>query len=175
MEPINWNEMTIPRVMRAAAERFGTATALEEGDTTMSFEELAEAGLGAARAFLAAGLEPGDRVAVWAPNIHEWIVAALGLQAAGGVMVPLNTRMRGGEAGYILSKGRVRMLCTVTEFLGSDYLELLRDALGGANSERPVAGLEDLERIIVLRSACEDPSPALLGWSDFLAGGESVA
>ena len=51
----------------------------------------------AARAFVASGLQPGDRASVWAPNIHQWIVAALGLYSAGGVLVPLNTRFRGTE------------------------------------------------------------------------------
>ncbi|MGT2490147.1 AMP-binding protein [Cupriavidus basilensis] len=48
-------------------------------------------------ALMALGVAPGERVAVWAPNLHEWIVAALsGIQMAGGVLVPLNTRLMGG-------------------------------------------------------------------------------
>ena len=83
------------------------------------------ASLDASRAFIAAGIEPGDRVGVWAPNIYEWVVAAIGLQGAGGVLVPLNTRMKGSEAGYILRKSRARMLFTMGEFLGTNYIALL--------------------------------------------------
>jgi len=72
---------TIPQLVQMAAERFGSASAIEDGDVHLSFADLAEAGLGAARAFCAAGIQPGDRVAIWAPNIHEWIVAAVGLQS----------------------------------------------------------------------------------------------
>ncbi|MBC7861047.1 MAG: AMP-binding protein, partial [Burkholderiaceae bacterium] len=61
----------------------------------MSFATLAEEALRATRAFVAAGVAHGDRVAIWAPNYWEWIVAALGLQGAGGVLVPLNTRFKG--------------------------------------------------------------------------------
>ncbi len=71
-------ERTIPRLVKAAAERFGSRHAIEDGDTTLSFIELHAAGLEAARAFAAAGVEKGDRVAFWAPNLHEWIVAAIG-------------------------------------------------------------------------------------------------
>ncbi len=146
-------EQTIPRLVRGAAERFGDRIAIEEGNLALSFAELASASVRAARAFCAAGIEPGDRVAIWAPNIHEWVVAAIGLQAAGGVLVTLNTRMKGSEAGYILEKSGARILCTVAGFLDTDYVGLLRDALGGAGSARPIAGLPHLERIILLRGA----------------------
>ena len=90
---------TIPRVVLAAAERYGDASALEDGDLRLSFRELVDEGLRAARALIASGLEPGDRVGVWAPNIGEWVIAAIGLQASGGVLVTLNTRFKGPEAG----------------------------------------------------------------------------
>ena len=139
---------TIPALVRAAAERFGDRHAIEDGDVTLTFRELAAAGLRAARAFMAAGLRRGDRAAIWAPNIHEWVVAAIGLQTAGGVLVPLNTRMKGREVGYILEKSGARILCAVEEFLGNRYLDLLRDGCGGSGRGRPVADLPALCRPI---------------------------
>ena len=91
------DEQTIPLLVRTAGGRYGDRSAIEDGPVSLSFAELARAGLHAARAFLAAGIEPGDRVAVWAPNIHEWILAAIGLQSAGAVLVPLNTRFKRAE------------------------------------------------------------------------------
>jgi acyl-CoA synthetase (AMP-forming)/AMP-acid ligase II len=167
-------EQTIPRLVRGAAERFGDRIAIEEGDLALSFEELSTAATQAARAFCAAGVDPGDRVAIWAPNIHEWVVAAIGLQAAGGVLVTLNTRLKGGEAGYILEKSGARILCTVAGFLDTDYVGLLRDALGGAGSARPIAGLPCLERIVLLRGDGEAAADTT-AWSDFIAEGEAVS
>ena len=118
-------EATVPRLVLGAAERFGDAAAIEDGDVRLGFVELAEAGLGAARAFLAAGVAPGDRVAIWAPNLYEWVVAAIGVHCAGGVLVTLNTRFKGAEAAYVLRKSRARLLCTMGEFLGTRYVELL--------------------------------------------------
>ncbi len=149
-------EQTIPRLVQAAAAHFDDRHALEDGAVTLSFTGLADAGLQAARAFCAAGLDRGDRVAIWAPNICEWVVAAIGLQSAGGVLVPLNTRLKGAEAGYILKKSGARILCAVEEFLGNRYVELLRSALGGVGAARPIAELPDLERIVLLRG---QPSP----------------
>ena len=76
----------------------------------------------------ASGIEPGDRVAVWAPNSLEWIVAALGVTTAGGVLVPVNTRFRGAEAAYVLARSRARVLFTVRGFLDTDYPALLASA-----------------------------------------------
>src|SRR5689334_16304707 len=102
---------TIPDLVRRAAKRHGRASALEDGGARLTFQALRDAAQRAARAFIAAGLAPGDRVAIWAPNLHEWVVAALGLQSVGAVLVPLNTRMKGREAGYILAKSGARVLC----------------------------------------------------------------
>jgi acyl-CoA synthetase (AMP-forming)/AMP-acid ligase II len=71
------------------------------------------------------GIRKGDRVAIWAPNSAEWIVAALGIALSGAVLVPLNTRLKGREAAFILRRSGARLLLTVGEFLGTRYPELL--------------------------------------------------
>jgi len=142
---------TIPALLASSAERFADRAAIEDGDVTLSFAELAVAAERVARAFLAAGIAVGDRVAVWAPNIHEWVVAALGIQSVGGVLVPLNTRMKGREVGYILAKSGARVLCTVDEFLGNRYVDLLKAGCGDATPTHPVGTLPDLERVVLLR------------------------
>ena len=155
-----FDEPTIPRLVATAAARFADRSAIEDGSVSLSFAELARAGVRAARAFLAAGVEPGDRVAVWAPNIHEWILAAIGLQSAGAVLVPLNTRFKRAEAGYVLRKSRARILCTVGEFLGTNYAESLEGE-----------DLPELEQVVLLRGTAETGVP----WSEFQRRGESVS
>ena len=86
---------SIPAMARATAARLGDAEAVVDGARRVGFTELLAALSTAARAFLASGIERGDRVAVWAPNSLEWIVAALGVTSAGGVVVPGNTRFKG--------------------------------------------------------------------------------
>jgi len=152
---------TIPGLVRSAAERFGDSEAVVDGDVRLSFTELAAAVDEAGRAFLAAGVERGDRVAIWSPNVHEWIVALLGLQAAGGVVVPINTRYKGAEAAYILAKSRARILVTVNGFLGNDYVAMLDGH-----------DLPDLEHIVVLRG---DTPQGTTAWTEFLAGAATVS
>jgi acyl-CoA synthetase (AMP-forming)/AMP-acid ligase II len=162
---------TTPRLVIDQAARYGQHPAVVDGEVVISYAELANRTEVAARAFIAAGVEAGDRVSIWAPNVWEWIVALLGLHRAGGVLVPLNTRFKGTEAGFVLAKSGARVLLTTTDFLGVDYVDMLRQAMGGPVDGRPVEGLPDLERIVVLRGA---PAVATQGWEAFLEDGGSV-
>src|SRR5689334_22749888 len=76
---------TIPAMLRDAARQHGAAEAVVDAGRRVDFATLAAMVGTAARALVGSGVEPGDRVAVWAPNSLEWIVAALAITTAGGV------------------------------------------------------------------------------------------
>jgi acyl-CoA synthetase (AMP-forming)/AMP-acid ligase II len=154
---------TIPALVRAAAARFGAGEAVVDGDRRISFTDLAIRVSGAARALVAVGVAPGERVAVWAPNSLEWIVAALGITTASGVLVPVNTRFKGAEAAYVLARSGARALFTVRGFLDTDYPALLA-ASGTA--------LPALRHTVLLAG---EPDAAAVAWDDFLATGADVA
>ena len=94
---------TIPAAVHRAAELWHDEEALVDGDLRMTFGQLNIRVQQAAGAFVASGLQPGDRVAIWAPNSASWIVASLGVYAAGGVLVPINTRFKAPEAAHVLN------------------------------------------------------------------------
>ena len=150
---------TLPQVVVDAASRYGSRLAITDGTVQLTYEELDRARIAAAKAFIAAGIEQGDRFAIWAPNIFQWIVAAIGAQSVGAVLVPLNTRYKGSEAAYIIRSSGARMLLTVGDFLGVSYPEMLADQV-----------LPELERTVLL----DDAGVAGQTWSSFLAAGESV-
>ncbi|MEU0538513.1 FadD3 family acyl-CoA ligase [Nocardia sp. NPDC005978] len=112
---------TLPQLFAAAATRFGDAEAVVDGDLRLSFTELADRVRRAAGAFAEAGVRAGDRVAVWAPNSAEWIIAAGGLVTAGGVLVPVNTRFKAAEAADVIARSGARMVLAQQGFLGADY------------------------------------------------------
>lgn len=116
---------TIPHVVLAAAERYGDKLAIVDGAKRISYRQLKELMLKAAAAFRAKGLKKGERVGIWSPNCAEMIVAVLGVQAAGGCIVPLNTRFKAGEVQYILNKSRARILVMTDTFLGTSYPGML--------------------------------------------------
>ena len=117
---------TIPALTAEAADRFGDRLAVVDGDVELTYGDLLEQARTFGAALAGSGIAPGDRVAIWAPNGFRWVVAVLGLWQAGAVLVPVNTRFKGAEAADILGRSRARALVTVTDFLGTDYTELLR-------------------------------------------------
>jgi acyl-CoA synthetase (AMP-forming)/AMP-acid ligase II len=117
--------LTIPHAAEAAARRWPDAVALIEGAETRTFAQLWQECRAAASALLERGVKDGDRIAIWAPNCREWVIAAVAAQACGAAIVPLNTRLKGREAGDILRRTHARMLFTVAGFLGIDYPALL--------------------------------------------------
>lgn len=121
--------LTIPAMLAQSAKQHAHRTAVEDGDVHLSYPQLQSQAEHAAAALLASGVQKGDRVAVWAPNGYRWIVAALGIQMIGGVLVPVNTRMKGQEVRYILERSDARIVFTVGEFLGVDYAAMLRENL----------------------------------------------
>ncbi|AYC34034.1 fatty acid--CoA ligase family protein [Pseudomonas cavernae] len=160
-----WNPLplSIPALLSAAAERYAGRAAIEEDGVATDYRDLPELALGVSRSLMALGIAPGDRVAIWAPNCRDWIVAALGVHCAGAVLVPLNTRMKGGEAADILLRSQARVLFVQGEFLGVDYQAQLAP-------QRP-ASLEHL----VLFGTAEPQQAGDLGWSGFLGKGAQVS
>jgi len=99
---MNWK--TIPEMVLSTAHRFGDAEAVVDGALRLTFTETVERIRCAAGAFADLGVAKGERVAIWAPNSAEWIIAAFGLLTAGGVVVPVNTRFKTEEAGDIIAR-----------------------------------------------------------------------
>jgi HIP---CoA ligase len=139
---------TLPRLLERAANEFGDAEALIDGDVRWTFADLVANVRRAAAAMIADGVQPGDRVAVWAPNGADWAMAALGAVSVGAVLVPVSTRYRSAEAQWIMRKSGASVLIVGQGFLGNDYLGMLDRA-----------GLPELRTVIRLGGE----------WNDFLS------
>jgi acyl-CoA synthetase (AMP-forming)/AMP-acid ligase II len=153
--------LSIPNVVRRAAQTYGDALALVDGDIRWSFRELEEQMLKGVRAALALGIGPGDRVGICAPNSAEWILTALAVQGAGGIVVPLNTRFKAAELSYILRKSGAKALFAMP-FLGTDYIAELR---------KHAPDLPALQATVSVRGERGDADRT---WQQFLAGGLEV-
>jgi acyl-CoA synthetase (AMP-forming)/AMP-acid ligase II len=131
---------TIPHALVAAADRLGDKLFAVDERIRISYSAMRDAMLAGAGAFAAAGVKPGDRVAVWAPNSVRFIEVVLSLQAAGASLVPLNTRFKASEVGYILKKSRARFIVLADRFLDADYLAMLDEAASPFIEKRIVVG-----------------------------------
>jgi acyl-CoA synthetase (AMP-forming)/AMP-acid ligase II len=118
---------TIPAVLANAAQRYGDALAIDDVTGTWSYTQLQLAAAKVSKALLANGIQHGDRVAIWSPNLPQWIIASLGLQSIGAVLVPLSPRFQGSEAGDILSRSGVKALFYCPELEQGEVATLLAE------------------------------------------------
>jgi acyl-CoA synthetase (AMP-forming)/AMP-acid ligase II len=155
----------------SAADRFGDAEAVVDGPLRLTFNEVVERIRCAASAFADLGVDKGDRIAIWAPNSAEWIIAAFGLLTAGGVLVPVNTRFKAEEAADVIGRSGAKAVLVQKGFLGLDYtapagvpvIDLKSDILSsGPPFRRDVSGLKgtDISDIIFTSGTTGRPKGA---------------
>ena len=149
---------TIPAALERAVREFGDAEAVVDRSNRWTFAQLHAESRRVARALDASGVRPGDRVGLWSPNSARWIAASFGVYAAGGVLVPVNTRFKGREAAHVLRRSGATVLLACTDAVGTDLLALL----DGADN------LPALRETVVV----EGPGrPGAVAWDDFVARG----
>ncbi|HSW13579.1 MAG TPA: FadD3 family acyl-CoA ligase [Solimonas sp.] len=151
-------QTTITQAFVASVQQHaGRIAVVGEDGTKLSYAELDGLRIQAARALLATGVRRGDRVAIWAPNSVEWIVAGLAIHTVGAALVPLNTRMKGQEAAYVLEKSGTSALFCAGKFLGQHYPTMLAE-------HAP----KSLKHVVVIG----DTESGDTGWREFLARAE---
>jgi acyl-CoA synthetase (AMP-forming)/AMP-acid ligase II len=192
-------ELTIPAALGAAAGKFGDGPALAEpGGPHISYHQLLRQTTTVARALIAEGVAHGDRVAIWSPNTHHWVLAAYGALSAGATLVPVSTRFTGPEALDVITRSGASVLIVADRFLGTDRFAALRTAANAAVTETahasagtanftaeryPVPGPLPGQLRLVVRVPIPDatePGPpggaadGVIGWAELLARAEAV-
>jgi fatty-acyl-CoA synthase len=136
---------TIGANLRRTAERFGDRDALvvRNQGYRATYRELWDQVDLAARAFLAHDVKKGDRVGIWAPNRHEWVVTQFATARIGAILVTINPAYKTAELEYALRKAGVSLLVLARGFRQADYLAMLDEVRGGCPSLREAIVLED--------------------------------
>ena len=159
--PVSWDPLTPLAFLERTVRVFPEKTALVYGDLRWTYAELAEQVGRFAGALLRAGVAPGDRVAVLAPNVPVLLAAHFAVLRARAALVAINTRLAPDEVGYILNHSGARVVLVDPELASkvSGVPEPLRGSPLLVNLEDPVAG--------VTGSPLEGPS-----WAEFVEGAE---
>ena len=93
-------KLTIPDLIKHQAKNYSSKPALISDDEILTFSDLDKLSTNIA-SHHQSRYSAWNRVAIWAPNMNEWVLAGIAILKAGGVLVPINTRMKGKEAAYI--------------------------------------------------------------------------
>jgi fatty-acyl-CoA synthase len=113
-----------------------------DGGPRYTFAALEREARTIARGLMAIGVEPGERVVLWATNVPEWIVLQFALAKIGAVLVTANTSLRAPDIQYLLRQSEAATLVTITGFRGLDYIGALEEI--GVRAGR----LPTLERLV---------------------------
>jgi fatty-acyl-CoA synthase len=141
-------ETTVGGVLRAQAALTPDAEALVEADIAgalrrrWTYAELLADSERLARALLSR-YQPGERVAVWAPNIPEWVILEYAAGLAGLTLVTANPAYRPRELQYVLEQSGAVGLFIVTEHRGNPMAEIAAQVAAQAPALREVVDLED--------------------------------
>jgi acyl-CoA synthetase (AMP-forming)/AMP-acid ligase II len=129
----------------------------DDPDVRWSFAELRERSRQVARAVRALGLGHGERLALWATNVPEWLLLQFGCAYAGVVLVPLNPLYRAAEVSYVLRRSNASALVVEPANRGVNLWELAQEAVADAPS---------VHSLVALGS---EPVSGGIAWDQFLA------
>jgi long-chain acyl-CoA synthetase len=102
--------LSLASVLAESARRTPDRLALVEGDLRVTYRDLWREARQHAAALVERGVGPGDRVALVAPNVADFVRAYYGILAAGGVVVPVPTLLNADEAAYIVRHSGAQMV-----------------------------------------------------------------
>lgn len=147
-------DLTVGEVLRNAArsapEKLAIASvAPDREDRLWTYAEFLDDAERAA-AWLLDRFAPGDHIAIWAPNVPEWLILQYGAALSGLVLVTVNPALRAAELTYALQRARCVGLFSVSSFRGTDMAAIVSDVLPDVPEVREsvdVAGwLDDVRR-----------------------------
>jgi long-chain acyl-CoA synthetase len=102
--------LNLGTILQAHAHERPEAPVLRAGDLELSYGELDRTARGIATSLRERGVQPGDRVALLAPNVPEFTMAYFGILYAGASVVPINVLAAGPEVAYFLEDSGARLL-----------------------------------------------------------------
>jgi acyl-CoA synthetase (AMP-forming)/AMP-acid ligase II len=150
-------DQTVGDLLREAATTAPDATALVEGTNQgrrWTYAELLEQAEQAAQALLGR-FDPGERVAVWANNIPEWVMLELAAGLAGITIVTVNPALRAEELTYVLGQSQANGVFLVPEYRGTDMAEMLATVRKALPALREVVPFGDWETFATSGSMTE--------------------
>ncbi|WDP90165.1 MAG: AMP-binding protein [Desulfobacter sp.] len=132
-----------------------------------------------AKGFMALGIQPGDKVAIWANNVPQWLYSQYGTGKMGGVLVTVNTNYKSFELEYLMSQSDASTLILIGGVRSADeYINVVREVAPEIMDCEPgqlkSAKLPELKNVVYVGDPREC-LPGMLAWDDMIEMGKSVS
>jgi fatty-acyl-CoA synthase len=139
-----------------------------------SYQELAAEVEACALGLLEVGIQPGDRVGIWAPNCAEWVFVQYATAAVGAILVNINPAYRTHELGYVLRQAGIRLLVAAPAFKTSDYRAMVAEVRANCPDLHEVLFLGDPEWDALLAAGRGADTERLAGFRDTLSADDPI-
>ena len=168
---MSWQRHTLSSALKECATEHSHDNALITNTVQRNWTQMQESAKRYAKALLSAGVKKGDLIGLMCANNEHWIDVFFGCALIGAITVPVNTRFKSTELQYCLKQADVKLFFSMEEFLGINFISLLRDAEPQIDDQLPGSNLPLLEQVVVF----SDRFPkACTGITDFLNKGEVI-
>jgi fatty-acyl-CoA synthase len=118
-----------------------------------------------AQGLLAAGINKGDRIGIWAPNCPEWLFTQYATAKIGAILVTINPAYQSRELEYVLEAAGIRLLVAAESFNTADYAAMIAEV-------RPRCPA--LEQVVLIGSTQWAQLPARDGDAAVLAAAQAT-
>ena len=120
----------------------------------LTFSQLETRARTTAKGLIKLGINKGDRVALWATNVPEWVILQYALHKIGAILVTVNTSLRANEIEYLLRQSESSVLITIEGFKGINYVDTIYgiapELKTSSNSNLKSDRLPDLRKVIYI-------------------------
>jgi fatty-acyl-CoA synthase len=144
-----WPARTLDQMLDAAAAEFPTRPYVINDTQTWTYSDIQAWSERLAAGLLAAGVQPGDHVAMLMANHPEFVAVKFAISRVGAVAVPINFLNRRDELGYVLRQSDAVLLVTMDSFRGLDYLGFLDELAPGWVEQGGGTAFPRLKQVVV--------------------------
>ncbi len=128
-----------------------------------------------AKGFMSLGIEKGDKVAIWATNVPEWLLTMAASAKIGAVLVTVNTNYKIFELEYLLKQSDTKMLVAINGFKDSNYMNIINELCPTLKDSEP--GKLECKNLPFLKTVVyvgQEKYPGIVNWSDIEDMGRNV-
>lgn len=145
-----WRPCTLHELLDEATAQWPERPCVMTDSRSWSYHEIRQWSERLAAGLVAAGVRPGQHVALLMANYPEFVAAKFAISRAGAVAVPVNFLNRRDELGYVLHQSDAVMLLTMDRFRGLDYLQFLDELAPGWESRGGGEAFPKLRQVVVM-------------------------
>ncbi|PID40705.1 MAG: AMP-binding protein [Proteobacteria bacterium] len=172
-------QTTIGQLVDKVADQFGTSPAVNyhERNIRFSYRQLQGICNDVAKGFMALGVEKGEKIAIWANNVPEWLYCQFGTAKMGAVLVTVNTNYKSFELEYLIKQSDATTLVLIGGVRTPDeYLKVIDEVCPELKDAHP--GQLKSEKLPLLKNIVyigEGKQPGMFSWDEMIEKGKAIS